>query len=158
MSNSNQVNTEIPQAIIDAVVEKLSLAKKDLAPYMHALSNEDRQSLFKMGDKTLATVVKTQSFTLTNPEFVPNYMDLAAFNQDIAVANQLRPVLDLVNQLVTDVSDTAMLAGSEALEQALMYYGQVREADSRKVESSRAIYEDLKPRFARRSKKNPPMP
>jgi hypothetical protein len=156
MSNSNQVNTEIPQAIIDAVVEKLSLAKKDLAPYMHALSNEDRQSLFKMGDKTLATVVKTQSFTLTNPEFVPNYMDLAAFNQDIAVANQLRPVLDLVNQLVTDVSDTAMLAGSEALEQALMYYGQVREADSRKVESSRAIYEDLKPRFARRSKKNPP--
>ncbi len=158
MSNSNQVNMEIPAEVIVTALEKLNSVKRDLAPYMHALSNEDRQSLFKMGDKTLATVVKTQSFTVTNPEFVPSYMNLNAFNQDIAVANQLRPILDLVNQLATDVSDTAMLAGSEALEQALMYYGQVREADSRKVESSRAIYEDLKPRFARRSKRNPPMP
>ena len=158
MSNANQVNMEIPREVIDSVTEAITTIKRDLAPYIHPLSNEDRQSLFKMGDKTLATVVKTQSYTVTNPEFVPNYMNLTEFNEDVTVANQLCPILDLVNQLATDINDTAMLAGSEALEQALMYYGQVREADARRVASARAIYEDLKPRFARRSKRTPPTP
>lgn len=158
MSQSNQVNMEIPQEVVDKVIENLNQIKSDLQPYMHALSNEDRQSLFKMGDKTLSTVLKTQSYTVTNPEFIPNYMDIAAFNQDIVVTNQLRPILDLANQIATDVSDTTMLAGSEALTQALMYYGQVREAESKKVESSRAIYEDLQPRFSRKRAKIDPKP
>ena len=29
--------------------------------------------MYKMGDKTVATVQKTKSYVDTNPEFVPNY-------------------------------------------------------------------------------------
>ena len=153
MSTSNQIHVEIPETVITLVKGKLNECKVALAPFMQGLTADERRDLFKMGDKTVATVQKTQSFTETNPEFIPAYMDVSDFNRDVTVVNQLKPIEDLVQQLGVDVSDTRMLAGSEALQQALLYYGQVREADSKGVPSSRAIYEDLQPRFARRRAK-----
>ena len=153
MSTQNQINVEIPNEVIDSVTKKLSECKEELAPYMQGLTAEERRDLFKMGDKTVATVQKTQSYVETDPEFIPNYMDVREFNSDVTVVNQLKPIEDLVQQLGVDVSDTRMLAGSEALQQALFYYGQVREADSKGVPSSRAIYEDLQPRFSRKRNK-----
>ena len=150
MSAKNQINVEIPNAVITSVLQKLKACKSELAPYLQGLTAEERRDLFKMGDKTVATVQKTQSYVETNPEFIPAYMDVREFNSDVTVVNQLKPIEDLVQQLGVDVSDTRMLAGSEALQQALFYYGQVREADSKGVPSSRAIYEDLQPRFSRK--------
>ncbi len=153
MSTQNQISVEIPDAVITSVVRKLGECKTELAPFMQGLTAEERRDLFKMGDKTVATVQKTQSYVETNPEFIPAYMDVREFNRDVTVVNQLKPIEDLVSQLGVDISDTRMLAGSEALQQSLLYYGQVREADSKGVPSSRAIYEDLQPRFARRRNK-----
>lgn len=153
MSTKNQINLEIPDAVITSVLQKLNACKTELAPYMQGLTADERRDLFKMGDKTVATVQKTKSYTETNPEFIPAYMNVGEFNNDVNVVNQLKPIEDLAKQLVVDISDTSMLAGSEALQQALLYYGQVREADSKGVPSSRAIYEDLQPRFSRRKSK-----
>ena len=150
MSTQNQISVEIPDAVITSVVRKLGECKTELAPFMQGLTAEERRDLFKMGDKTVATVQKTQSYVETNPEFIPAYMDVREFNRDVTVVNQLKPIEDLVSQLGVDISDTRMLAGSEALQQSLLYYGQVREADSKGVPSSRAIYEDLQPRFSRK--------
>ena len=153
MSTKNQISVEIPEAVIASVLQMLNTCKTELAPYMQGLTADERRDLFKMGDKTVATVQKTKSYTETNPEFIPAYMNVSEFNSDVTVVNQLKPLEDLAKQLVVDISDTSMLAGSEALQQALLYYGQVREADSKGVASSRAIYEDLQPRFARRRNK-----
>ena len=150
MSTSNQIHVEIPETVITLVKGKLNECKVTLAPFMQGLTADERRDLFKMGDKTVATVQKTQSYVETNPEFIPAYMDVREFNSDVTVVNQLKPIEDLVQQLGVDVSDTRMLAGSEALQQALFYYGQVREADSKGVPSSRAIYEDLQPMFSRK--------
>ena len=158
MSTQNQINVEIPNEVIDSVTKKLSECKEELAPYMQGLTAEERRDLFKMGDKTVATVQKVESFTETNPEFIPAYMNVSEFNRDVIVVNQLKPIEDLVQQLMVDVSDTRMLAGSEALQQALLYYGQVREANSKGVPSARAIYEDLQPRFSRKRAKPTPKP
>lgn len=153
MSTKNQISVEIPETVIASVLQKLNACKTELAPYMQGLTADERRDLFKMGDKTVSTVQKTQSYTETNPEFIPTYMDVSEFNRDVNVVNQLKPIEDLVQQLGVDVSDTRMLAGSEALQQALLYYGQVREADSKGVPSSRAVYEDLQARFSRKRAK-----
>jgi hypothetical protein len=42
-----------------------------------------------------------------------------------------------------------MLAGSEALQSALLYYGQVKEANSKGVPTAKPIYDDLSERFKR---------
>ena len=153
MSTKNQISVEIPQAVIDNVIAKLQECKTDLAPYLQGLTAKERKDLFKMGDKTVATVQKTKSYVETNPEFIPAYMDKLEFMKDVNRVTQLEPIKDLASQLAVDVSDTVMLSGSEALMQALIYYGQVKEANSKGVAASRSIYDDLKMRFARGSYK-----
>lgn len=156
MSNNNQFSIEIPKSVIDNVMQKLQECRTTLAPYLQGLTAEERTSLFKMGDKTVATVQKTKSYIETNPEFVPSYMDTAEFLKDEAVVSQLNPISNLAMQLAEDTSDTVMLAGSEALQASMLYYGQVKEANSKGVATARPIYDDLAVRFARRGFKKGP--
>lgn len=153
MSSKNEISIEIPEEVVTKVTYYLQESRTLLAPYLQGLTAKQRKELFKMGDKTVATVQKVKSYMETNPEFVPSYMDTKEFNKDERVVTQLDPVVNLSMQLATDVKDTMMLAGSEALQSSLLYYGQVREANSKGVPTARAIYEDLQPRFSRRSKK-----
>jgi hypothetical protein len=149
MSAQNQISIEIPKAVIDEVTQKLQECKTQLAPYLQGLTQRQRQDMFKMGDKTVATVQKTKSYIDTNPEFVPNYMEKVEFLKDEAVVTQLEPISNLANQIAIDVSDTVMLAGSEAIKQALFYYGTVKEAHTKGVPAAKPIYTDLKTRFSR---------
>lgn len=150
MSTNNQISVAIPKTVIDSVAQKLQQCRTELAPYLQGLTADERQVIFKMGNKTVATVQKTKSYVETNPEFVPAYMDKAEFLKDEAIVSQLSPIANLAAQLTADVEDTVMLAGSEALQSALLYYGQVREAQAKGVPTARAIYEDLVARFSRR--------
>lgn len=149
MSTQNQISIVIPQAIIDTVTAKLKECKVALAPYLQGLTMQERGDLFKMGDKTVATVQKTKAYVVSNPEFVPIYMDKVEFLKDETVVSQLNPIVNLSKQLFTDADDTMMLAGSEALQNAMLYYGQVREAHSKGVPTAKPIYEDLSERFKR---------
>ena len=79
MSANNQISVEIPEAVLSDVLKKLQDCKTALAPYLQGLTNEERKSLFKMGDKTVATVQKVKSYMQTNPEFLPAYMNQPEF-------------------------------------------------------------------------------
>jgi hypothetical protein len=152
MSVQNQISIDIPQDIVDQVTQKMQECKTQLAPYLQALTVAQRSSLFKMGDKTVATVQKTKSYIQTNPEFVPSYMDKAEFLRDEAVVSKLNPLANLANQLTDDINDTITLAGSEALQAAMLYYGQIKEAQSKGIVTAKPIYEDLSKRFSKRVK------
>ena len=149
MSTQNQISIEIPQTVIDDVMQKLQDCKTALAPYLQGLTAEERQTLFKLGNKTVATVQKTKTYVDTNPEFVPTYMNRDEFKKDEKVVSQLQPIVNLTAQLHSDADDTMMLAGSEALQSALLYYGQVKEAHSKGVPTAKPIYDDLSERFKR---------
>jgi hypothetical protein len=153
MSTQNQISIEIPQAVIDTVTQKLQECKTALAPFLQGLTADERLSMFKMGDKTVATVQKTKSYVDTNPEFVPAYMDKTEFLKDEAVVSLLNPLNNLAAQLSSDLNDTIMLAGSEAIQTALLYYGQVKEAHNKGIVTAKPIYEDLSQRFTRKGKK-----
>ncbi len=150
MAQENQISVVIPEEVITTIMTKLQECKEDLTPYLQALTASDRSGLFKMGDKSLPTVQKVKSYAETNPEFVPGYMDKEEFLKDEAVVSQLTPIANLLEQLFSDVDDTRLLAGSEALQAALLYYGQVNEANKKGVNSAKPIYDDLKQRFSRK--------
>lgn len=154
MSTKNQISVEIPQNVLTEVNQKLQECKTLLAPYLQALTVEERKSLFKMGDKTVATVQKVKSYLETNPEFAPSYLDKAEFLKDEAVVTGLNPIYNLAEQLASDLNDTATLAGSEALTASMLYYGSVKEAASKGVATAKPVYEDLSQRFSKRGNKN----
>lgn len=153
MSTNNQISVEIPKTVLDEVSQKLQECKTALAPYLQALTAEQRKSLFKMGDKTVATVQKVKMYLNTNPEFAPAYMNQAEFLKDEAVVTGLNPLANLAHQLTSDLEDTVMLAGSEALLASLLYYGTAKEAASKGVTTAKPIYEDLSQRFTRKGNK-----
>lgn len=155
MSTSNRISEVIPADVIIDVTKKLDDCRVALAPYLLGLSEKERQDLFKMGDKTVATVQKVQSYVQTNPEFIPNYMQTTEFDKDVTVASVLSPIFNMASQLASDMSDTRMLAGSEALAEALIYYVSVREASKRGIPQAKPIYEDLKQRFTQRNRPKP---
>ncbi|MGO4708958.1 hypothetical protein AB4Y90_07535 [Chryseobacterium sp. 2TAF14] len=156
MSTKNQISVEIPQNVLAEVNQKLQECKTLLAPYLQALTVDDRKSLFKMGDKTVATVQKVKSYLETNPEFAPSYMDKAEFLKDEAVVSGLSPIFNLAEQLASDLNDTVTLAGSEALTASMLYYGSTKEAASKGVATAIPIYEDLSQRFSKRGSRNFP--
>lgn len=151
--SKNQISVEIPQNVVTEVEQKLKECQKLLAPYLQALTADEVQALFKMGDKTYATVQKVKDYLQTNPEFAPAYMEKEEFLKDVKVVEQLSPILNLAKQLTSDVQDTLTLSGSEALTSGMLYYGATKEAASKGVATAKPIYEDLAQRFQRGGKK-----
>ncbi|SHK31480.1 hypothetical protein [Epilithonimonas mollis] len=156
MSTKNQISVQIPPAVLAEVTEKLQDVKTLLVPYLQALAPGEKKSIFKMGDKTVATVQKVEDYTETNPEFTPSYMDNPEFAKDVAVVTDLSPLRNLSQQLFSDLDDTITIAGNEALLAALLYYGAVKEAASKGVATAKPIYEDLSARFTKRGAKKKP--
>ncbi len=156
MSTKNQISVQIPPAVLAEATEKLQEARTLLAPFLQALAPGEKKSIFKMGDKTVATVQKVEDYTETNPEFTPTYMDKPEFVKDVSVVTDLSPLRNLSMQLASDLSDTITIAGNEALLAALLYYGAVKEASSKGVATATPIYEDLSARFTRKGSKKKP--
>ena len=156
MSTNNQIRISIPKATLDDVSQKLQECRAALAPYLQGLTQEDRKTLFKMGNKTVATVQKVKIYLETNPEFAPSYMAKDEFVKDESVVTGLAPLANLAEQLSSDLDDTIMLAGSEALVSAMLYYGTVKEAASKGVATAKPIYEDLSQRFSKKGNKTVP--
>jgi hypothetical protein len=106
-----------------------------------------------MGDKTIAFVQKSLEYAETNPALVPGYLDVPEARKDFALAQDLNTVLKQVSTLQRAIEDTAMVAGSEAYNAALVFYSSVKGASRVNVPGSEAVYNDLQQRFAVKTKK-----
>ena len=145
----NKINFSIPEELIADVTSKITDVVNQLKPYLIALTPTERQELPKMGDGTLPFVQKCLSYCQSNPEFAPSFINFEGLFADMQVYEQLLPVYRLVFQLENKLNDTSMEAGAESYICALGYYNSVKMAAKSDVPGAKAIYEDLKKRFAK---------
>jgi hypothetical protein len=145
MNNSH--STAIPADILAQALAKAEDLRALLAPYVTPLTPTQRKSIAKMGDKTLAFVEKALELAQSNPEFVPPYLDLNEFVIDFSDTHNIEPLLIAVEQLVSGIDDTQMLAGSESYHAALIFYNSVKEAAVRNVAGAKDVYNALRVRF-----------
>ncbi|SHK20623.1 hypothetical protein SAMN04488028_103361 [Reichenbachiella agariperforans] len=149
MSTENVISVDIPAADIQTVEDALATIQTTLAPYLLALTSEQRKTIPKMGDGTVPFVDKVMDYAVSDSMFVPPYMDVPEMSKDFAVVSVLMPLLRTVDQLQSNLSDTTMMAGSEAYVAALSYYNSVKMAAKQNVPGAKAIHDDLKKRFAK---------
>jgi hypothetical protein len=126
-----------------------------LKPYLIALTPTERHDLPKMSDGTLPFVQKCLDYCQSNPEFAPSYLDFSGLLADMKVYNQLMPIFRLAEQLENMLNDTTMEVGAESYVSALSYYNSVKMAANMNVPGAKAIYEDLKKRFAKEKAATP---
>lgn len=147
MSQQNQVAIQIPAADLQNITKLITDLQAALAPYVITLSPDDRHSLLKMSDKSVAFVTKNLEYTKSNPEFVPAFLSVADMQVDVDAVNQLQPLLNRVQQIADNLDDTLMLSGSEAYTAALLYYNIIKQAIKGNVPNAKAIYDDLSQRY-----------
>jgi hypothetical protein len=146
MKENQHVQT-IPSTVLSQAQTKIDEIKELLAPYMLALTPAERQTIPKMGEKTLGFVEKSYDFARQNLPLVPSYLNLDAFGVDFSDAHGLWTLCNSVRQLEESIDDTEMIAGSEAYQAALVFYQSVKAAAAQDVPGAKAVYEELKTRF-----------
>ena len=154
MSQENLISTELPSAVAADITEKLNAINTALAGILlFNLTGQDRLELYKLGDKSLAFVEKALEYAANNPALVPSYLDLGEANKDLKLSKDLNNILKQVSTLQRAIEDTAMVAGSEAYDAALVFYASVKGASRVNVPGSQSVFEDLQKRYIAKSKK-----
>jgi GrpB-like predicted nucleotidyltransferase (UPF0157 family) len=79
---------------------------------------------------------------------------MPAFDTDMTDATGLRTLHISAKQLSDDIDDTAMTAGSEAYQAALVFYNAIKAAAAQDIPGAKEVYADLKARFPRVKRKS----
>ncbi|MDR0768654.1 MAG: hypothetical protein LBE71_01930 [Dysgonamonadaceae bacterium] len=144
----------IPANVIEAVRQRLAESKSLLKPYVGALTPEQRHKLLKMGDKSDAFVDKAYRFAVENPTLIPPFFNLSDFNLNLTDAHNLRTIHNDALQVYEEIDDAMMSAGSAAFQAALTFYNFVKFSAEQDIPEAKAVYEELKKRFAKHKHKN----
>ncbi len=152
--NLNLHSSQIPLEAINQAQTKLNEAYEILKPYLITLTEEQRMTLPKMGDKSLPFVTDANNFSGKNPELLPKFVDKTEFDLDYADAVNLKGIQLSSNQIATAINDTAMVAGSEAFTAARAFYNNVKLGSSQNVPGAKDIYNVLKSRYPGITRKN----
>lgn len=151
--NGNLHAQQVPTDVLAQAKTLLEQLATLLSPYMVALSASDRQTIPKMGEKTLSFVVKAQEYAGQHPNLLPPFMSKAEFDVDVADATNLAGLKVQIDQLASAVDDTVMVAGSEAYSAALAFYNSVKLATRQNVPGAKVLNDELALRFSYRNRK-----
>jgi hypothetical protein len=143
----NEFHSDIPAAVLAQVKKDLDSIRTALTPYLTPLTAEQRKTMLRMGDKTVAFVTKATELAINNPSFVPDFVDLDELKQDGAGIAALNPIRQQLEQLSLDTDSTVMVAGSEAYGACLTIYGNIKFMAKHKRPGAQAAQDELSPRF-----------
>jgi hypothetical protein len=139
----NRHTQSIPPAVAEQLRGLLQQAVELAAPYAIALPPEDKQRLPKMGPKSLAFVERAHEAAQANPGWRPIFLDMTEFDADFADAHGLWQLRNDADKLTDILSTIVTLSGSEAYQQALTFYSNVKFL-APKVTGAQTLYEELR--------------
>ena len=149
----NRISANIDQNQLEEIQQSIQIIISNL-PELVTLTASEKKTMPKMGDKSVAFVNKSLEMARQNPEISPSFLDLDEFEVDVKAVNELTKVFFPLLQLVEQLEDTVMLAGSEAYAAALIFYNAAKGAAKIGLPGSQTVYNELKERFPRRPRKN----
>lgn len=147
MATDNRISIHLTpekKAAIEAGVQGIKAALQGITT---SLSEDERTSLPRIADKTLAFDSKCDGYMASRPDLVPNFIDLDERAKDRKLIDDLLPSLRELPQLTQALEDTLALANSDNYMGDLSFYQNVKQAAKRGVSGAAAIYDDLKLRF-----------
>ena len=150
----NRVNVIPDPEKIAAVMEAIKTIYENL-PFLIDLKPEERQKMAKFGDKNRTFVVKALAIAEQNPDILPPSFSIAELRADVAVIEDLYPVISAVTTLLGKLEDTNFAAGSEAYAAGRVVYQYAKIAQIATGMLEDAV-DDLGHRFVKHPKTNPP--
>ena len=158
MASDNRISLDITAAQKTAIVNAVTALKTALQGITINLTADERQSLPRIGDSTLAFDEKCAAYMASRPDLVPSFLNTAEMAKDRKLVADLLPCLREIAPICEGLEDTIMLANSDNYVGDLAFYQNVKQAAQRGVTGADTIYNDLKTRFPGRPKKDTPTP
>jgi len=146
-------NPDVPQATIDHLNTMLNDIKTILDNFSQHLRALDRRRLNGVGIKKMGFIERAYELALENSEFLPHYITLEKFGQDIEYFMDFRSLTDLTAQLREQLWNITIQSSDIAYTDALEFYASVREAAKRRVDSAETLYAALAPFFKSHGRK-----
>jgi hypothetical protein len=143
----NKLSQDLTAAAITNINTAIATIKTNL-PFLLTLTAEERSSLAKMGNKSLAFVRKSYEYAKLNPTLVPTFVVVDELRKDLETVDKLHAIYAQITDLQSRLDDTIMLASSEAYMAALTFYSSVQMASKNNVPGAKSILEDLSERFS----------
>lgn len=146
MPDDNRISASLADADKTLILQKIAEIRA-LLPFLLNLTPDERQTMPKLGEKTLAFDEKCASYMAQNPKLVPSFVELPEMEKDRALRTPLSDVARELNLLTQAVDDSTTIVGHEIYMAELAFYQNVRQAAKRGVAGAQAIFDDLKTRF-----------
>jgi hypothetical protein len=149
MSNSfsNRVSAGLIAADITAIKAAIATIKTKL-PFLVGLTTAERQSIPKMNQMNRLFATDAVNAVANNADMLPAYFTAGELRKDLDLYVALDEIALVLAQLSEQVSDTQMLAGSEAYISALSAYRLFGSAATAGVPGADAVADMLAARFA----------
>ena len=133
------------QAIKDAVA---TIQTK--LPFLLNLTPDERKSIFKTGPNSLSFVENALQSAQNNPDIFPKSFDVSDFESDVNLFGVLTEINTVVAQLASEIDDTRLAVGGEAISEASDVYNYVKAA-AKKTPGLKPIADQLGERFQKAS-------
>jgi hypothetical protein len=97
-------------------------------PFLVSLTPDERKSTFKAGPNSLSFVEHALTASKNNPDILPKNFDVDEFESDVNLFAVLTDLNTLVKQLASEIDDTRLAVGGEAMNEASQVYNYVKSA------------------------------
>lgn len=148
MSNMN--NNRIDQVLTDEQMRKAKENIKNIEkdfPFLVGLTDQERNSLLGIDVNNKAFVEDALNAGRANPELLPRYISLENAENDLKLFEQMDEIIPILKQFLQKLTDTRLLAGSEAYMTSLMLYRLFTAAATAGMPGAEAVMKQLQPRF-----------
>jgi len=143
---SSAISALATQAIIDLIEDAMGIFED----YGNTFTPLERMRKNGLGIRNYGFTRVTYANARRNPQFVPSYLDMEAFNDSMDDFQRKRDIWGWLRQFSQLVRDGMRVPADAAFGYALEYYGALREAARRGVQGAEAEFNELRPFFKTR--------
>jgi hypothetical protein len=122
----NLISANLSAEDAAAVQQSLNDAKARLS-FLVKLQPSDVSSLLKMGNCYFPFIEKTYQVVIAHPEILSGVFDRDEFIRDYNLLSQIRPILNLINELAESIQKTNIAVGNDLMVAGLDVYSAVKQ-------------------------------
>lgn len=143
------ISAQLAAADIQAVKDAMTTIRQKL-PFLVNLTSDERKSIFKIGPNSLSFVQNSLQTSKNNPGILPAAFDATGFESDVNLFTSLTDLCTLMAQLASQIDDTRLAVGGEAMNAATQVYTYVKAA-AKSTPGLKPVADQLGERFQKAS-------
>lgn len=135
------------KAAVGTIVQKL--------PFLVNLTPQERKSLFKAGPDSISFLQNAMNAAEDHPDILPRSFSTPAFKNDVELFTAMTDIGTVIASLASEVDDTRIAVGGEAMQEASQVYTYVKAA-AKTTPGLKPVAEQLGERFRQAKKRKKP--